>query len=141
MGASGVNTLVNASAAWLDGAMDRGLLRRAGLGLGFLVLVGAMSTGVYTYGLGQALDQLAQRGRADLALAADRVTGQLQRYQDMAVLLADHPTLRNGDRAAVNALLLEAADKTSALNILHVYRDGRVLGAAQPGAGGGSGRE
>jgi len=57
----------------------------------------------------------------------------------MAVLLADHPTLRGGDRSAVNALLLEAADKTSALNILHVDWDGRVLGEAQPGAGGGTG--
>ena len=119
--------------------MDIGLIRRAGLSLGFVLLVAAMTAGVYRYGLGQALDQLAQRGRADLALAADRVTGHLQRYQDLAVLLADHPALGSGDRAAVEALFLEAADKTSALNILHVDRSGQVMAAAQPGTDGARG--
>ncbi len=119
--------------------MDKGLIRRAGLGLGFLFLVGVMTAGVYAYGLSQALDQLARRGRADLELAADRLTGQLQRYQDMAVLLAEHPALRAGDQQAVDALLLGAADRTSALNVLHVDNSGRVMAAAQPGEGGGAG--
>ncbi|UYV39071.1 ATP-binding protein [Rhodobacteraceae bacterium D3-12] len=112
------------------------MIRRAGLGLGFLVLVAVMSAAVFSYAQRQALDQLAQRARADLALAADRVTGQLQRYQDLAVLLADNPTLRSGDRAAMRALLLEAADKTSALNIQYLDAAGAVVAEVQAGLGG-----
>lgn len=119
--------------------MELRAIRRAGLVLGFLAVVAAMSAGVYAYALAQALDQLARRGEADLALAADRLTAQFQRYQDMAVLLADHPALRARDPVAAAALLLAAADKTSALNLLHVDRNGDVLAEAQAGLGGAEG--
>ena len=110
--------------------MERGVIRRAGIGLIFLAAVGAMTAGVFSYGYGQALDQLAQRGRADLALAADRLTGQLRRFQEIAVLLAPHPVLAADDREAADALLLAASDKSAALNIFYVDRDGRVLARA-----------
>ncbi|MEZ5714492.1 MAG: ATP-binding protein [Paracoccaceae bacterium] len=113
--------------------MDAGFLRRAGASLGFLIAVAAMSAALYAWGLNQALDQLARRGAADLALAADRLTGQLQRYREMAVLLAPHPALGAGDRAAAEALLLEASDKTAALNLIQVDAAGRVLAEAYPG--------
>lgn len=118
--------------------MDRGILRRGALGLGFLAGVAGLSAGVFAYAEGQALAQVAQRGEADLALAIDRLSGQLQRYQDMAVLMAGHPGLREGPDAA-RALLLEAADKTAALNILHIGRDGEVRAEAHPGRGGADG--
>jgi two-component system C4-dicarboxylate transport sensor histidine kinase DctB len=94
----------------------------------FLVAVAAVTAALWSYGYRQALDQLAQRGRADLALAADRLTGQLQRYQQLAVVMADHPGLTAQDP---RGLLLEAADKTGALDVLLVDVAGRVVSAAR----------
>ncbi|WP_322865690.1 ATP-binding protein [Aquicoccus sp. G2-2] len=90
-----------------------------------------MTAGVYYYAFGQALRQLERRGQSDLALAADRLAGQMQRYQDLAVLLAEHPVLRGPDKAAARVLLRGAADKTSALNIVQVDRQGRVQAEAR----------
>ncbi len=94
---------------------------------GFLALVALMTAAVWSYGYRQALDQLAQRGQADLTLAADRLTGQLQLYQQMAVLVADHPALDGPDP---RAQLLRAADKTGALDVLLVDAGGGVVSAA-----------
>ena len=58
----------------------------------FLLAVAAVSAGVWRYGYLQALDQLARRGDADLALASDRLSTQLQVYRELAVLMADHPS-------------------------------------------------
>jgi two-component system C4-dicarboxylate transport sensor histidine kinase DctB len=100
----------------------------------FAVLLAVVPGAVWRFGYVQALDQLAQRGEADLALAADRLTAQLQRYQELAVLLASHPALtgltEGGDVEAARALLLEAADRTAALNLYYAAPDGRVLAAA-----------
>ncbi len=114
----------------VKGAMERGMTGRALAALGFLAVVAGMSAGVYHYALSQALEQVARRGQADLALAADRLTSQLQRYQEMAVLMAPHPVLGAGDRAAAEALLLSASDKTAALNLIHLDNAGRVLAQA-----------
>jgi two-component system C4-dicarboxylate transport sensor histidine kinase DctB len=111
--------------------MGRGLVRRVVLGVVFLVFVALMTAGIYYYAFGQALRQLERRGQSDLALAADRLAGQMQRYQDLAVLLAEHPVLRANDRAAARALLRSAADKTSALNIVQMDRLGRVQAEAR----------
>lgn len=100
----------------------------------FAVLLAVVPGGVWRIGYGQALDQLAQRGEADLALAADRLTAQLQRYQELAVLLAPHPALtavnKGGDPQAARDLLLSAADKTAALNLYYADPEGRVLSSA-----------
>ncbi|MDR9485505.1 MAG: ATP-binding protein [Sediminimonas sp.] len=95
------------------------------LGL-FVVAVGAFAAIVWRTGYNQALDQLARRGQADLTLAADRLTGQLQLYQQLAVLIADHPSLDGDDMAAKRAFLLQSADKTAALDIVLVDERGRV---------------
>jgi len=102
----------------------------------FVVFLTAITAGVWRAGYGQALDQLAQRGAADLALASDRLTAQLQRYQELAVLMAGHPILealpKDGTRAGeATSLLLEAADKTAALDLAYVDINGRVLASAQ----------
>jgi two-component system C4-dicarboxylate transport sensor histidine kinase DctB len=114
--------------------------QRAPIIVGFLIAVAALSASVWHYGFRQSLDQLALKGEANLALASDRLTGQLQRYQGIAVLLADHPellALANGqDGRAARALLLSAADKTAALDILFVAPSGRVLVSAQETARG-----
>ncbi|MGB7316481.1 MAG: ATP-binding protein [Planktotalea sp.] len=112
------------------------LRQRALMILVFLALVAALAGGIWRYGYVQALEQLEQRGQADLRLAGDRLTRNLQRFQELVVLLADHPTLAQvhsgGSRSGAQALLLEAADKTSARNLIYVDGAGKVLAAAQP---------
>lgn len=105
----------------------------------FLLALLALSGGVWRYGYVQAVDQLAQRGASDLRLAASRLTTELQRYQELVVLLARHPVLAelpsgDGDPSEAKALLLEALDKTAALDLVFVDRQGAVLAAAQPGS-------
>jgi two-component system C4-dicarboxylate transport sensor histidine kinase DctB len=99
----------------------------------FLVVVAVLSLGVGWFGYMSALDQLEQRGRSDLALASDRLTGELGRYRELAVLLADHPVVAAtlaGDRGDAADLLRETADKTGSLDILVVSQMGRELASA-----------
>ena len=102
--------------------------------VGFLCAVGLLSAAVWTYGYRQALSQLSEKAAADLALASDRLSSQLQVYQELAVLMAEHPTLTglNGESQTTDAqaLLLEVADKTAAVDVMLVDRGGRVLAAA-----------
>ncbi len=115
--------------------MENGLRRRAALVLAFLCVVLVLAGAVWRYGYGQGLDQLAARGQADLALAGDRLVGQLQRYRDLAVTLADHPVvqqaLRDEGGGGVQEMLLEVADKSAALDVLVLDRDGALRAAAQ----------
>jgi two-component system C4-dicarboxylate transport sensor histidine kinase DctB len=114
--------------------MIQDLHRRALILLAFLLAVSAFAGGVWRYGYVQALDQLAQRGESDLTLAADRLTGQLQLYQQLSVLTAEHPlvqaVLAGSDPAIVGDLLLRNADKTAALDLLLVNSDGQVVASA-----------
>ncbi|MCW1956720.1 MAG: ATP-binding protein [Roseobacter sp.] len=119
--------------------MRHSILTRLGLWGAFLALVLAASFGVYRYGLGQAMAQLKARGQADLALAGDRFATRLQRYQELAVMMADHPNLgaltgqgagEAGRRAAAEDFLRSAADKTGALALAYVSRKGAVLAQA-----------
>ncbi|KAA2316114.1 sensor histidine kinase [Pseudooceanicola sediminis] len=101
--------------------------------------VGLVSALVFQSAYRQSLGALAQRGEADLSLAADRLTGQLQRYQDLAVLMSDHPVLRGlsagtGDVMGAQALLLASADRTGVLNMAYLDAAGRVLSEAKPAA-------
>ncbi|WP_415920306.1 sensor histidine kinase [Tateyamaria sp. SN6-1] len=117
--------------------MGGGVLRRISVVLGFVLVVAAAAAGVWRYGYFQALDQMARQGASDLALASDRLTGQLQRYRELAVLVADHPhvqgALAGGDMAAAEALFLEIADKTAAQDILLTTPNGGILGQARAG--------
>lgn len=109
-------------------------LRRLSVIFLFLISVAALSGGVWHYGYVQALGQLAQRGRVDLALATDRLTGQLQQYQQLAVLTADHPMMRNvlagGGQEQAERYLLKAADKTAALDLVLLDAAGQVVVSA-----------
>lgn len=102
----------------------------------YMALVGVAAFGVGRVGYVQGLDQVARRGEADLALASDRLTAQLQRYQELVVVMADRPELAalsggGGNVAAANRLLLKAADKTAALDLVYAAPDGTVLASAQ----------
>ena len=71
--------------------MTSGMRRRVATFVLFLITVSVLSGGVWRYAYLQGLDQLRARGQADLSLVSDRLVGQLQRYRDLAVFLADHP--------------------------------------------------
>ncbi len=111
-------------------------LRRLGGALVFVVVAALFGAAVYGVAFRAQLDQAAARGRSDLALASDRLTTGLQRYRELAVFLADHPTtlstiLEGGNARsqieAADALLLGMADKTGAHSITIVSRKGYVL--------------
>lgn len=115
--------------------MGRGFLYRLTLVTAFLLVVAAVAAGVWRYGYVQALGQLSRQGETDLALASDRLMGQLQRYRELAVLTADRPALvsaiQTGADASTRAFLLEMADKTTALDIMLVDANGWVLSSAR----------
>lgn len=99
-----------------------------------VVITAVLAVGVAAWQITylQSVGQIARRGEADLALAADRLTAKLRRYQEMAVLMVDHPVLKalttpGGDVAAARKLLLTAADKTAALELAYSDTTGRVL--------------
>ncbi len=111
--------------------MDRSFWARFGVWAGFLAVVAGLSYGLYRYGLGQALVQIKARGQADIALAEDRLGARLRRYQELAVMLADHPSLAalpdGGSRRDAEDFLRSAADKTGALAILYSDVGGQIL--------------
>lgn len=104
------------------------VLSRSVLALAFLAMTALVCGGVWSFGYSAAVDQLDKRGRADLALAASRLTGELQRFRSLAVLTADRPeitsTLRGDVSPPVRDLLREMADKTGSLDILVVAATG-----------------
>ena len=111
--------------------------RRLALPALLVVLVGGISLAVFNVAWRQSLNALAQRGASDLSLAADRLTGQLQRYQDLAVMLIEHPALgaaRYGTtgRAEAEAVLLWAIDRTGVRNMAYLTPGGRLLAVARP---------
>lgn len=104
----------------------------------FLTGVAILAGSVWWVSYRQGLTQLAERGQADLSLAADRLTGQLQRFQELAVLLADHPDLTqlmfSGQaQIAPNTLLQEIVDKTGSFEILVLNAKGEVLASSGVG--------
>jgi len=91
-----------------------------------------------------ALDEVERRGESDLRLASQRLTGQLQRYAELAVVLADRPELEalamgRGEARTISRLLRRQADKTGSTEILLTDAQGRVV-AASNGAPEGFGR-
>ncbi|WP_298911792.1 ATP-binding protein [uncultured Roseobacter sp.] len=115
--------------------MSTSVMQRAAIIFVFLGAVAAASAGVWRYAYLQALDQLERQGRSDLALASDRLVGQLKRFGELAVFLADHPMsaeLAQGNGAqSAEALFLDVADKSDALDVLFVDKNGRVVAAAR----------
>jgi two-component system C4-dicarboxylate transport sensor histidine kinase DctB len=118
--------------------MRHGIGQRALVVLAFSGIVLALAAGVWRYAYDQGLDQLAARGQADLALAGDRLVGQLQRYRDLAVLMADHPVIsiaaRYGVTDGTRDVLVRAADKSAALDVLVLSAQGRVMASVSGNA-------
>ncbi len=97
-----------------------------------ITVIALLSAGVWSFAYRAALGQLNERAELDLALASDRLTGHLLQYRELAVVLSEHPVLREllaegGDTARAEAVLLSMADKTGARSIELVGRNGEVL--------------
>lgn len=89
--------------------------------------------------LGVQLDRMALRAEADLALAADRLIGRVQRQRDLAVSLAEHPLVRaaaatGGAGLGIAPLFLRHADRAGVEQVHLFDASGRSLAAV--GAGG-----
>ncbi|MEL6570292.1 MAG: ATP-binding protein [Pseudomonadota bacterium] len=112
--------------------MSSRILSRPVLWAAFFALTSALCLAVWTFGYSAALEQLERRARADLALAASRLTGELQRYRSLAVLTADRPDVAAvlDDQTAdpdFAEVLREMADKTGTLDVLIVAEDGSEI--------------
>ncbi len=96
-----------------------------------------LAGGVWVLAYRAALGQLAAKSQSDLSLAADRLTSQLFRTRELAVVLADHPTLvallnGEGDSRTASALLRRVADKTGTELLALVDPGGRVVASSGP---------
>nr|WP_309502860.1 ATP-binding protein [uncultured Roseovarius sp.] len=103
----------------------------------FLGFTALLSGGAWWLGYRTSLAQVAERGAADLRLAADRLEGQLARYRLIAVRLADHPDVvalsRTGDAAGIEALFLSVADQSGAFEVAYFAADGQVIATSSDG--------
>ena len=103
----------------------------------FLGFTALLSGGAWWLGYRTSLAQVAERGAADLRLAADRLEGQLARYRLIAVRLADHPDVvalsRTGDAAGIEALFLSVADQSGAFEVAYFAADGQVTATSSDG--------
>ena len=79
--------------------------------LAFVLVVAALTAGVWYNGYGQALDQLARRGQSDLALASDRLSTQLQGYQELG-------TLGRGDQMEIGTYIEQGVNHELSGNII-----------------------
>ncbi|NIY80436.1 sensor histidine kinase [Celeribacter sp. HF31] len=111
--------------------------------VGGVLAVALLGLVVFALSFRAELDQAAERGSSDLALASDRLTTGLQRYRELAVFLSDHPTVLalvfaqspgESPKQATSDLLRGLADKTGAHSIMVVDGaeggDGQMLAAA-----------
>ncbi|QQA41199.1 ATP-binding protein [Pelagovum pacificum] len=98
---------------------------------GWISLAAAVAAIVFWAGYRAALEPLARRGDSDLALASDRLSGQLQRFRELAVHAAVHPDVRpvveGGPTELARATLLGMRDRSGSLDILVVDADGEEL--------------
>lgn len=107
--------------------------------LTFLALSLGLAAGIWWWAWGTALDRLAERGRAELSMASDRLTDHLERYRQLAVIMAAHPDLiallsAESDQfvAAADRLLLRTADRTGAFEVFVLSAQGVKVASSHP---------
>ena len=105
----------------------------------FLIGTLAISAGVWAVAWRAALSPLSEQAASELALASDQLTRHLFRYRELAVVLAEHPVLRDRLGGEVDSdgdadrLLQAMADMTGAYHLSLVGLDGKVLAASGEG--------
>jgi two-component system C4-dicarboxylate transport sensor histidine kinase DctB len=99
--------------------------------LAVLMLATLIAAGIWWWARANALDGLAERGRTELAMASDRLTEQVARYRQLAVVLAAHQSLvallsAENDEfvGAAENLLLRTADRSGAVEIFVLSAQG-----------------
>ncbi|MEM1235875.1 MAG: ATP-binding protein [Pseudomonadota bacterium] len=101
----------------------------------FGLAVAVVTAGVWYLGATAALRELRARGDVAVSLAADNLSSQFRRFQETAVLLADHPqlvaALDGGPRETARGLLLNVADKTGSFDLAVLDVSGRVIVSAR----------
>jgi two-component system C4-dicarboxylate transport sensor histidine kinase DctB len=123
------------------------LRRRLSEALGLLICVAVIGVGTYKLAFRAELDQAAERASADLTLSSDRLLSGLERYRELSVVLADHPTVlslvlqsRGGGNSsdtqrelmrASSQLLQNMADKTGSHSMMVVSPSGQVLSTTE----------
>ena len=110
--------------------------RRATVLAAFVMVTCLLTGAAWWFALRDGLSRLAERGQADLALSGDRLTGQLQRFREMAVLMANHPEVTalayhpDADPGRATALLRRTADVTGSNELLLLSATGRVIASS-----------
>ena len=110
--------------------------RRATVLAAFVMVTCLLTGAAWWLALRDSLSRLAERGQADLALSGDRLTGQLQRFREMAVLMSDHPEVTalayhpDADPGRATALLRRTADVTGSNELLLLSATGRVIASS-----------
>lgn len=105
----------------------------------FLIGTVAISAGAWALAWRASLASLSEQATSELALASDQLTRHLFRYRELAVVLAEHPVLRDrlgGEpdvEGEADALLQAMADMTGAYHLSLVGVDGKVLAASGEG--------
>jgi len=104
----------------------------------FIATAALFSAAVWWWAYGTALDRLAERADTELSLASDRLVGQLLRFRQLAVVMADHPGLialltEHSDQFAqtANQLLEKTADKTGSYEIFVVSSIGHKVASSR----------
>ena len=109
------------------------------LAISLLAGAAAVSAMVWMYSMTQSVAELERRGRADLALASDRLVSDLARFQQLASSMASDPRMKPGAIGAEElALVLQrTADSSGALDLVLLDGErGLVAGASGQDPGG-----
>ena len=107
----------------------------------FLLAVAIFSGAIWNIGYRTALTGVADQGRVYLQSASDRLVGQLERFRQLADLIAHHPeaiAVTSGEIPPVDILPLftRSADSTGALEVGLLDADGRLVLASADSASG-----
>ena len=104
------------------------------LALGAILWVAVV---VWQSALQTGLAQLAERGRADLRLASDRLVSSMLSFREAAVMTADHPFVvalaqsgEGADPSAVSGVLRQISDLAGAQELMLVDDAGRILASS-----------
>ena len=109
-----------------------GAMRRPWIAILFLSGVLTLTAAVWVYSAVQSIDELERRGEADLALASDRLVGNLIGFRQLAVTLASDPRIVMADTGKTELvdILRRATDISGALDFVLLDRSGQYIASA-----------
>lgn len=107
-------------------------MRRSWIAILFLSGVLTLTAAVWVYSAVQSIDELEQRGEADLALASDRLVGSLVGFRQLGVTLAADPRIGRAETAKseLEDILRRASDLSGALDFVLLDRSGQYIASA-----------